>query len=97
MQKPFSGAVEYNACLPDSSSDLGENDACVLKPLLSDSVDSIASILNVCFLLAGSKEPMCESELGLGSCIMVPRGRCELWSTIGDLCMLWEAFVIFEK
>ena len=92
MQKPFSGAVEYNACLLDSSSDLGESDAHVLKPLLSDSVDSIASIPNVCFLLAGGEEPMRESESGLGSCIMAPRGRCELWSTIGDLCMLWEAF-----
>src|SRR5258707_9942527 len=37
MQKSLLGPVEYNGCLPDSSSDSGESDARILKSLCSDS------------------------------------------------------------
>jgi hypothetical protein len=76
MQESLSGLVEYNTCLPDSSSDSGESGACIPK---------------VPFLSAGGEKSMGELEVVLGSSMLVTascsplcRGRCDvgyaLWS-----------------
>ncbi len=53
MQKSLLGPVEYNGCLPDSSSDSGESDAHIPKSLCSDSGENGEGMPKVCFLVGG--------------------------------------------
>src|SRR5260370_7544971 len=53
MQKSLLGPVEYNGCLPDSSSDSGESDVCIPKSLCSDSGENGEGMPKVCFLVGG--------------------------------------------
>src|SRR5258708_24586495 len=53
MQKSLLGPVEYNGCLPDSSSDSGESNAHILKSLCSDSGENGEGMPKVCFLVGG--------------------------------------------
>ena len=53
MQKSLLGPVEYNGCLPDSSSDSGESDVRILKSLCSDSGENGEGMPKVCFLVGG--------------------------------------------
>jgi hypothetical protein len=61
-------------CLPDPSSDSGESDAHIPKPLCSESGEGGENMPNVSFLSAAGGEPADGSEFSLGSSIVATVG-----------------------